>query len=663
MTAAERVHLWSQELFTELLPLQSEPGVPILLACDDETIRVVAERLGCGAQDPGKAFASDVAVAFSVGKNAGWKNVVAGNWEKALRPRPLPPFFSVLCLWVLAATRMAPYGGHRTTEYHDRLCRGLLGIDFEDKLPCFEFVGPRFLDLATWLAHDLAGQHGRLIVPADPWPRYVGYAVAQTVFRLRDRQVLSTFFAERLQGSLDGFDPLRRLQRWSGRFGLTRHALELVEGDEFADRVRAAIRAAFRSWDGTELVETESGVGRLWPALLRLVIYPKPHLQFGARNQKPLELSLDGASQTLAPGRELELPWGLVGSASSRPVDLGDPSSPSGGVRLPRLGETLIFENGEDGLLRVEQPAAEGVWVLSGDSVLQERLRQRKFGDGGSLPVGWQLFFEVPVEELPGVERAPFERPQQMPLRIEGGLPLGRPRYLSGYPPCLVAGDLETDEELRVLVNGRELGRISSGGRLRLPAEPGRHDLEVGDGDFKWSYDIEERGEPQPARLCHQLGSERALRTGARPARAETNGVLVCGATVHPPYAGLVPLLTRVPCDVETISADGALSAHARPPTPAWFREVGLDERSRWELFCQEQPVWLVLPPTGGSPRVRLLADVELTWLDEPAVRRVLALGTDVDLLRGALEPTDSASRWRATVELAQALASGEVRA
>ena len=102
----------------------------------------------------------------------------------------------------------------------------------------------------------MQGRHGHLIVPTNPHPAHVGYAVAQTVFRLRDRQVLSVFFTERLRGSLDGFDPLRRLQRWSGRGQLTGHALRLVEDPKFEDRVRAAIRVAFQSWDGAELVET-----------------------------------------------------------------------------------------------------------------------------------------------------------------------------------------------------------------------------------------------------------------------------------------------------------------------------------------------------------------------------------------------------------------------
>jgi len=662
-TAAERVRIWSEELFRELLPVQDEPGVPVLLACDDETVRVVADRLGFVRPDPGMGFASDVRIAFKVGKYAGWTMVTAGDWEKAPRPRPLPPFFPVLCLWVLAATRMAPDERHATNEYHGRLC-DLLGIDAEDALPCFEFIGPRFADLADWLEQDLGRRHGRLIVPDNPWPKHVAYAVAQTVFRLRDRQVLSTFFADRLQGSLDGFDPLRRLQRWAGRGALTRHALKLVEGEEFADRVRGAIRVAFRSWDGAELIETERGVGRFWPALLRLVMYPQPHLQVGARNLKPLELVVEGEQRTLEPGRELDLPWALLDRLRARSVDLGDPRSSPGGLRLPRLGETVIFEDGDEGLLRAERPAAETVWVLTRDTLLQEPLQRRRFNHGGLLPAAWALFFDVPVAALPGVERSSVAMPEQTPLRIEGGLSLGHPRFLSGHPPSLVAGDLETDDALPVMVNAGLCGHIRSDGRLTLPAEPGRYELVVGDGYFRASYDVEECGEPRRTPLRHHLASEQALRTGARPGPADdSDGVTVSGGTVSPPYQGPVPTLTRVSCDVEIIDGRGELELHRRPPTPAWFTEIGLDERGRWELFSDDA-VWLLMPSAGGPRRVRLLADHSVARLSLASAGRVAALGTNVAVLKGGVGVDESRRRWSELLSLAeQELSVGGVTA
>jgi hypothetical protein len=43
--AVDKVALWNRELLDELLPVQDESGVPVVLACDDETLRAVGERL------------------------------------------------------------------------------------------------------------------------------------------------------------------------------------------------------------------------------------------------------------------------------------------------------------------------------------------------------------------------------------------------------------------------------------------------------------------------------------------------------------------------------------------------------------------------------------------------------------------------------------------
>jgi len=637
-----------------LLPVQEEPGTPVLLACDDETIRTVADRIGFDFPDPSSQFGRDVAIAFNVGRRSGWRAVTAGPWAEAQRPRELPAFFPVLCLWVLAATRMGPDEKHPTMEYHGRLCE-LIGVPGDDSLECFHFIGRRFHDLAEWLEQDMQGRHGRLIVPENPHPAHVGFAVEQTVFRRRDRQVLSVFFMERLRSSLDGFDPLRLLQRWSGRGRLTAHALRLVEDSRHEERVRAAIRAAFAHWDGAELVETTGGgVGRLWSASVRLRVYPRPHLEFGAANQTPVVLTIAGEELTLEPGRELALPWDLLDRATSHPVDLGDPRSAAGGIRIPRLGDTIVFESGEEGLIRVERPSDRTVWVLSRNGTLHERLRPRKFNDGGALPFGWELFYDVPPDDLPGVDHAPVATAQQALLWIEGGLSLGRRRYLSGYKPYLIAADVEVDSPLRVLVNGDAYGTIASGERLALPSEPGRYDIDVGDGFYRTSYDVETHGEPVEEQLCHHLSDARALRVGARPVVVDEPGVVtVCGATVTPSYSGALPVLTRLLCDVETICADGSLVAHRRPPTPTWFKEIDLGGGSRWELFC-ENPIWLLAPLAGGRRRARLLRDVELRCLDEAAARRVVEWGEAADVQHGATDAVTARARWKALVELAQ---------
>ena len=83
----------------------------------EELSRAVGERLGYEATDAAKAFAQDVKIAFSIGHVNGFKYAVREEFEKHPRPRPQPEFFSLLCLWVLAASRMGADERYPTSEY------------------------------------------------------------------------------------------------------------------------------------------------------------------------------------------------------------------------------------------------------------------------------------------------------------------------------------------------------------------------------------------------------------------------------------------------------------------------------------------------------------------------------------------------------------------
>jgi hypothetical protein len=105
---------------------------------------------------------------------------------------------------------------------------------------------------------------------------------------------------------------------------------------------------------------------------------------------------------------------------------------------------------------------------------------------------------------------------------------------------------------------------------------------------------------------------------------------------------------------VETIGGDGELVRHRRPATPAWFRDVGLNERSRWEIVTRD-PIWLVLPTAGGRARVRLLADCTLTSLSAAAAARVRELASNAIITGGGqVAPELAGQRWQALVTLAE---------
>jgi hypothetical protein len=657
------VRAWSAALLEELLPEQTEPRTPVLLACDAEAIRAAGARLGWVGDDPELEFCRDVKVAFSVGHIAGFKDALRGDFVRQPRPRPLPDFFACLCLWVLAASRMAPDETRATQAYHGHL-RELVELPGNSSLPHFEYIKPAFERLADWLRDDLAGARGHLIVPADPHPAWVGYAIAQTVFRARDRQILSLFFSHRLRGRLDGLDPLPLLRRWGGRHQLTRQALALLDDPEMAERVRAGIRSALTSWDGAELVEVNGGgkLGRAFPARLHLLPHP-PRLHLSAAVTAPADLTVVGQQQTLEPGGEIAIPWAILPALAERQHLLGDPKAASGAVRIPALGPTLLFEATEDGLLHVDEPIEETVWVLTREADLVRRLEVKRFRDHGVLPAGWALLRDVDVQQLPGVERALAPTAERLPFTLEGGLPLERAVYLDGHPPYLSAGELELEgERLAVNVDRHEVGTISSGERLALGGlEPGPHEIVVGSGEYTAQFHLDARGRREGyGTLVHRLDQHALRAGGARPtsgAGANSGGLQVCGAALSEPYTGALPLFTRSPVALVSLDEAGALAEHPHPPSPAWFADVGLGN-GRWEIV-RVGVVWLLAPePRAGKPWARLEQDVELAALEAKAAELVLRMHEGEVAVSSRQHTAVGVDRWLALVELAERAAA-----
>lgn len=654
-TADERVLVWNEALVEELLPLLTEPGAAVLLACDAEAIRAAGARISWVGEDSERDFCRDVKTAFSIGQIAGFKHVLRDASAPAPHRRVVPPFFAVLCVWVLAASRMAPDEKRATQAYHGHL-RDLLELSGDGALPHFEYIKPCFERLAVWLDDDLSGARGRLIVPESPHPAWVGYAVAQTVFRARDRQILSLFFSERLRGDVGGVDPLPLLRRWSGRHQLTRHALVVIDDRDVAERVRAAIRGARASWDGAELIELSSGgkVGRAFPARLHLLPHP-PRLHLAAAITAPAHIAIDGHEQILEPGGEVALPWQVLPALSAHQHLLGDPSAPSGAVRIPALGPTLLFEASEDGLVHVAEPIEETVWVLTRDSDLVRPLESKRFRDQGVLPQGWALLRDVPVTAIPGVERALAATAERLPFSLQGGLALERGVYLSGHPPLLAAGELELDgARLPVVVDGTLNATIASGERLDLGRlDSGPHELVVGDGEYTVRFHLDARGPREGyGTLVNRLDGERVLRAGgARPNAGA--GMRIRGAALSEPYTGPLPTFTRSTVALASLDRLGELAHHPRPATPAWFVDIGI-ESGRWEIVRSDL-VWLLSPEAvTGRPWARLEHDIALEALSTEAAALVRAMSERDLAVSSVRHAAVAVDRWLELLGLAE---------
>jgi hypothetical protein len=427
--------------------------------------------------------------------------------------------------------------------------------------------------------------------------------------------------------------------------------LELVEDEAVAERVRAAILSAYRSWDGAELIEASGGgLGRLWPARLRFLPYP-PRLHLTAANVRPLEFDLRGDRYLLEPKSAVEVGWKLLDLARSHPLILGEPTASAGAIRVPAVGDTLLFELDEEGLHHVERPSAEKVWVLTRSRTLQSKLDAFRFRDN-RLPEEWHVFRDVTLDELPGIEPAiaPHEHED---LQLEGGLPLQRRVFLSGHSPALAAGDLDFESRLTVLVNGAPLGTITSGEHLRLPADPGDYVVAI-EEEWQTHYQVDEHGDPKGyGSLTYDLDSTRGLHPGARPRRKDSK-VAICGAGISIPYDREPPILTRTSAKLLSLDIRGELAHHQRPPAPAWFQKVGLAGGWRWEI-ARPDLIWLLCPnPPFDSPWAQLRRKHRLEALSPEAARVVLALRGRVRLRSWHSADVDIEDYWRALVEVAE---------
>lgn len=642
---------WTESLLEELLPCQVT--TPVLLACDDEALRAAAVRARVNPENAPRDLVDAVRREHRISPLDGFKHVVdcGAAFRQASRPRAAPLFLPFLATLVLAASRMSPDQVRSTHAYYPRL-RELLRLPPGGEVEGMHHVSVLFRQVEEWLAEDQAGRRGRLILPLHPSPPYVGYPVSQTVFRLRDRQILSQFFDERVRQLSPGLDTLQLLRHWSGRYQLTRHAQELIWQDQFADRVRAAILIAYRHWDGSQL---EAEGKRAWRAQLRL--HPSPlALHLSTASSEPLDLHLAGQAVRLSPGSELELPWRWVDSQRGvirLPAARGGPT-----VLLNLSDDVLLFQlsegeqHGWRGLWLANSTAAERVWVLSRARPTPRWLSSTP---GQAIPGSktWIVHRDLPADSLPASLRS--SQPSTTGsgiISLTGGLRFDDATFLEGPGPCLTAGEL--DEEFPVKLDGVQIGPLGRNGALRLgPMNVGWHQVVVGDGLFTRRFEVVSQSLEVPVygTIGYDLSRSESMMLGARRQLSAPHTAL-CGPILTPPPPMKLPIVRGSRAPVMTIDRFGHSRWHHFSGRPSWLSDLGLKGAVRWEV-PSDDVLWVLCPQleqveewTIGDP----------AGLDAQGADLVLSFGPDPDLRSAPNRSGAARASWRALVELARAV-------
>lgn len=604
MSALER---WNESLLEVLLPAGVNQGAPVVIACDDESVRLAGELLALAEDQALEDLLAACRSSYGISAARGVSGVahVASGFASQSRPRAEPPpWLALLSLCVLAASRMDRDGGRVTQDYYGRLLE-LLALPAADGHPPvvgFERCRALWFELAEWLREDERGARGLLVLPGHGH-RHVGLPVSQTLFRRRDRVLLSAFFARQRANIEAGWDMLTQLRQWD-RQQLTSHAREVVHDHELEPLVRGALRTAYASWDGSS--SDDSG-RRLWPGRLRLAAGPSRLSLAVSCERYSEDVELDGPEGTLdLPGFPIELtiPLGWLDRLATGRLIL-PVRGRNEAVVLPS-GQTLLFEAGEQGgLLHSAAADREPVWVLSRDPHFQKPGFDEHRYTAALLPAGWTLLAALNPALLPEQFRR-HGRADKADITLEGGLRLGQHVYLGGFPPLVRAGAI--DGEVPVRLDGSDVGTLKPFGELALDGLAlGPHTLEAGPARFE--LELVRRGRREGVgELRWDIGDQPLYRNGAAPSGRggrPARGPFVCGVLLDglERPARPAPLLLRTNALVFAVYANGDVQGHARPQPAGWMRSVGLpDGAARWRVPGGERVEWLLL--SGASPRV-----------------------------------------------------------
>jgi hypothetical protein len=483
-----------QEGFEEEFFAGRYVGRPFWFYVDDDVVNAVAAASG---EASGLRELERLGHSYAGGGAGG---IFSGNvqqrcraWSSGPRTSP-PPVLPVLALTVLAATQMQSADGVSQANYYRRL-RALLDLPAGAGEPrgFSDNVVPFWRLLRDW-AQQNEGRIGRLLIPADPRPAYVGFPISQAVWRQADSDHLARLLWEEHGEVLLGAGP-RDIEASARNLVVDRELLPARARRVFVDESLADVRERVLA-DITELPpppETEAGQAvraRRVEIILRGTAGPRLNPTFVIPRDPRWPATVQAVTGTGAPVSAVAPPH-VPGYYLLDGIFVDDRSLTEGFSLVSEYGR-WVFEASEFVVLAAHPELGLATTRLGPDerAVLLARAndvglapRIRPAADP-SLPAGWVRYDNLDAEDLPAQVADAVDAARYEVLDLVGGLSI-RPRtYLSSSLP-----DLRLPEALakapivEIDVDGVPTRMRNEGGAVRLPPgalDEGRHRLRLG---------------------------------------------------------------------------------------------------------------------------------------------------------------------------------------
>lgn len=488
---------WQDALAQEFLDGR-HVGHGFWLFVDDD----VADAVGAsvGVQD-GAAQLADLGRSY-VSSESGMGIFAGGPWDRHQRwlgdgAQDVPPNLPVLALSVLAASRMQADDEVSQTNYYRRF-RQLVGLRSSGGMPngFDRTVVVFWRGLRDW-ARDREDRIGRLLIPEDPSPAFVGYPISQALWRRTDTDHLATALWEEVGDDLAGMavDEIAPLARHLALRAevVPARARRVFAEDRFvevrdriledivstppppqttaAERVRTTRRTVLLHGRAGPRLSLRFAVARdeRWPATLRAKADTGENVVARTPPTVPGYYALDGVTPTAQVLREGFVLDTEYGQWRFEPQEL-----------------YVLAPHSELGLATTQLDRVDEAIVLAPADHVRRTGWPRPVTDE-SLPPGWVRYDGVRPDQTGDDDlQVRLQEAVGGSLDLDGGLAI-RPRtYLAFAPPDIVLPPaLANQPAVEVEVDGDRWQLRPWGGHVRLRdlgLAEGRHTIRVGDG-------------------------------------------------------------------------------------------------------------------------------------------------------------------------------------